>query len=133
MQTKIMNEGWAPYWHSKLMTTKILDASEIIEYADNAAGVLATSKGQLNPYKLGVELYRHIEARWERGPFGEERAHCDDLAAKKNWNLRLGLGKQRIFEVRSLYNDVTFIDEFLTPGFCRDHKLFAFSWSNRND
>ena len=56
-QTKIMNEGWATYWHSRLMTEKILDASEIIDYADHAAGVLATSGGRLNPYKLGVELY----------------------------------------------------------------------------
>ena len=133
MQTKIMNEGWATYWHSKLMTTKILDASEIIDYADHAAGVLATSKGQLNPYKLGVELYRHIEERWDRGQFGKEWEECDDLSAKKNWDLRLGLGKEKIFEVRALYNDVTFIDEFLTPDFCRDHKLFSFSWSSRNE
>jgi len=133
MQTKIMNEGWATYWHSKLMTTKILDASEIIDYADHAAGVLATTKGQLNPYKLGVELYRHIEERWDKGQFGKEWEECDDLGAKKNWDLRLGLGKEKIFEVRSLYNDVTFIDEFLTPDFCRDHKLFSFSWSSRNE
>ena len=121
------------YWHSKLMTTKILDASEIIDYADNNAGVLATSGGRLNPYKLGVELYRSIEDRWNSGQFGKEWEDCDDLDAKKNWNMRLGLGKQKIFEVRSLYNDVTFIDEFLTPDFCRDHKLFSFSWSNRNE
>jgi stage V sporulation protein R len=133
MQTKIMNEGWATYWHSKLMTTKILDASEIIDYADHAAGVLATSKGQLNPYKLGVELYRNIEERWDKGQFGKEWEECDDLDARKNWDLRLGLGKEKIFEVRSLYNDVTFIDEFLTADFCRDHKLFSFSWSSRNE
>ncbi len=133
MQTKIMNEGWATYWHSKLMTEKILDASEIIDYAENAAGVLATSGGRLNPYKLGVELYRNVEERWDRGQFGKEWEDCDDLAAKKNWNLRLGLGKKKLFEVRALYNDVTFIDEFLTPDFCRDQKLFSFSWSNRND
>jgi stage V sporulation protein R len=133
MQTKIMNEGWATYWHSKLMTEKILDASEIIDYADNAAGVLATAKGQLNPYKLGVELFRNVEERWDRGQFGKEWEDCDDLDAKRTWNLRLGLGKEKLFEVRALYNDVTFIDEFLTPDFCRDHKLFSFSWSNRND
>jgi stage V sporulation protein R len=132
-QTKIMNEGWATYWHSKLMTEKILDASEIIDYADHAAGVLATSGGRLNPYKLGVELYRNVEERWDRGQFGKEWEDCDDLDAKRNWNLRLGLGKKKIFEVRALYNDVTFIDEFLTPDFCRDHKLFSFSWSNRNE
>jgi stage V sporulation protein R len=121
------------YWHSKLMTEKILDASEIIDYADNAAGVLATSGGRLNPYKLGVELYRNIEERWNKGQFGKEWEECDDLDAKKNWNLRLGLGRKKIFEVRALYNDVTFIDEFLTADFCRDHKLFSFSWSNRNE
>jgi stage V sporulation protein R len=128
-----MNEGWASYWHSKLMTTKILDASEIIDYADNNAGVLATSGGRLNPYKLGVELYRNVEERWNKGQFGKEWEDCDDLDAKRHWNLRLDLGKQKIFELRSLYNDVTFIDEFLTPDFCRDHKLFSFSWSNRNE
>jgi len=133
MQTKIMNEGWATYWHSRLMTEKILDASEIIDYADHAAGVLTTSKGQLNPYKLGVELYRNVEERWDKGQFGKEWEDCDDLDAKRNWNLRLGLGKKKIFEVRALYNDVTFIDEFLTPDFCRDHQLFAFSWSTRNE
>jgi stage V sporulation protein R len=132
-QTKVMNEGWASYWHSRLMTEKILDASEIIDYADHNAGVLATSGGRLNPYKLGVELYRNIEERWDKGQFGKEWEDCDDLEAKKNWNLRLGLGKKKIFEVRALYNDVTFIDEFLTPDFVREHKLFSFAWSNRNE
>jgi stage V sporulation protein R len=132
-QTKIMNEGWASFWHSKLMTTKILDASEIVDYADHNAGVMATSGGRLNPYKLGVELYRNIEERWDKGQFGKEWEDCDDLEAKKNWNLRLGLGKKKIFEVRSLYNDVTFIDEFLTPEFVREHKLFSFAYSNRNE
>jgi stage V sporulation protein R len=133
MQTKIMNEGWASYWHSKMMTEKVLDASEIIDYADHNAGVLATSQGRLNPYKLGVELFRHVEDRWNKGQFGREWEECDSLEAKKHWDLRLGLGRRKIFEVRSLYSDVTFIDEFLTPEFCRDHKLFSFSWSNRNE
>ncbi len=121
------------YWHSKMMTERVLDASEIIDYADNAAGVLATAKGQLNPYKLGIELFRNVEERWDKGQFGQEWEECDDLAAKKNWNLRLGLGRKKIFEVRSLYNDVTFIDEFLTPDFAREQKLFSFGWSNRNE
>jgi stage V sporulation protein R len=133
MQTKIMNEGWATYWHSRLMTERILDASEIIDYADNAAGVLATSGGRLNPYKLGVELYRNIEERWDKGQFGKEWEDCDDADAKKNWNLRTGLGRKKLFEVRALYNDVTFIDEFLTPEFCIEQKLFSFDWSNRNE
>jgi stage V sporulation protein R len=133
MQTKIMNEGWASYWHSRLMTEKIADATEIIDYADRNASVMATSKGQVNPYKLGVELLRHIEERWDRGQFGREWEECDDLDAKKNWDLRLGLGRQKIFEVRRLYTDVTFLDEFLTPEFAIEQKLFTYTYSNRND
>ena len=44
-QTKIMNEGWATYWHSKIMTERAAEGSEIIDYADRCAGVLATSRG----------------------------------------------------------------------------------------
>jgi stage V sporulation protein R len=132
-QTKIMNEGWASFWHSRLMTERVCDAAEIVDYADNNAAVMATSGGQLNPYKLGVELFRDIEDRWNRGQFGREWDDCDDLETKRSWDLRLGLGRQKIFEVRALYNDVTFIDEFLTPEFARKHKLFTFEWSNRND
>jgi len=52
---------------------------------------------------------------------------------KRNWDLRLNLGRKKIFEVRSIYNDVTFIDEFLTAEFAREQKLFSFAWSNRNE
>ncbi|MGC4092347.1 MAG: SpoVR family protein [Polyangiaceae bacterium] len=133
MQTKIMNEGWASYWHSRLMTEQVCDWSEIVDYADNNAGVMATSNGRLNPYKLGVELFRSIEERWNKGQFGREWEECDDLDVKKNWDLRLGLGRQKIFEVRSLYTDVTFIDEFLTEEFAIEHQLYTFNYSNRNE
>ncbi len=133
MQTKVMNEGWASYWHSKLMTEHVADASEIVDYAENNAGVMATSRGRLNPYKLGVELFRDVEERWNRGQFGREWEDCDDLDTKKDWDLRLGLGREKIFEVRALYSDVTFIDEFFTPDFAHRHGYFAFGWSGRNE
>jgi stage V sporulation protein R len=131
-QTKVMNEGWASYWHSKIMTEKALRASEIIDYADANAGILATAPGQLNPYKLGVELFRHIEDRWNKGRFGKEWNDCEDMAAKRNWDRRLGQGRQKIFEVRKLYNDVTFIDEFFTMDFCHDQKFYAFGFNERS-
>ncbi|NIR42145.1 MAG: SpoVR family protein, partial [Actinobacteria bacterium] len=43
------------------------------------------------------------------------------------------LGREKIFEVRKLYNDVTFIDEFLTPEFVMEHKMYAFGYNPRND
>jgi len=59
-QTKILNEGWASYWHSKLMTGGLLCDNEVVDYAERHAGTMQTS-GQLNPYKLGIELLRDIE------------------------------------------------------------------------
>src|SRR6185369_6790139 len=96
-QTKIMNEGWASYWHSTIMTTKALKASEMIDYADHHSGTMATQRGRLNPYKLGIELLRDIEMRWNTGKFGKEYEECDDLEKRRNWDKQLGLGRQKIF------------------------------------
>jgi stage V sporulation protein R len=131
--TKIMNEGWASYWHSKIMTEKALNDSEVISFADHHAGVVATSPGRLNPYKLGLELLRDIEERWDKGKFGKEYEDCQDIQMKRNWDMKLGLGRQKLFEVRRLYNDVTFIDEFLTPEFAEQQKLFAFDYNNQSN
>ncbi|MCA9637152.1 MAG: SpoVR family protein [Myxococcales bacterium] len=132
MQTKIMNEGWASYWHSKLMTTRALRDDEVIDYADACAGVMATAPGRLNPYKIGIELFRDIEDRYNRGRFGKEYEECDSLAEKASWDRKLGLGRQKIFEVRRLYNDVTFLDEFFTEDFCREHNFFTFRENRRS-
>ncbi len=130
--TKIMNEGWATYWHSKILTTKALKGSEVVDYADACAGVLATAPGRLNPYKLGVELLRHIEMRWDKGQFGQEWEECDTVAAKVAWDRRLGLGRDKLFEVRKLYNDITFIDEFFTLEFCIEQKFYSFGFNERS-
>ena len=115
--TKIMNEGWASYWHSKMMTEKIMNDGEVIDYADACAGTLAMSPTGFNPYKVGIELFRDIEERWNNGQFGREWSDCTDIEVKKNWKRDAGLGREKIFEVRRDYNDVTFIDEFLTEEF----------------
>ena len=127
-QTKIMNEGWASYWHSTIMTQKVLQPSEVIDYADHHSGTMATSSKRLNPYKLGIELLRDIEERWDTGRFGPEWDDCDDLDKKRAWDKQLGLGRKKIYEVRKIHNDITFIDTFLTPEFCARHKLFSFNY-----
>jgi stage V sporulation protein R len=131
-QTKIMNEGWASYWHSKIMTQKALRDDEIIDYADHHSGTLATAKGQLNPYKLGIELWRDIEDRWNKGRFGKEFDECDSFEARRSWDTKAMLGREKIFEVRKHYNDVTFIDEFLSLEFCVEQKLFTFGWHEKH-
>ena len=61
-----MNEGWASYWHSLLMTRHFVEAKEIIDYADHHSGTVHMPPGNFNPYKIGLELFRDIEDRWEQ-------------------------------------------------------------------
>ncbi len=128
-QTKIMNEGWASYWHTTIMTRHGLTDAEVIDYADHHSGTVAMSPSRLNPYKIGIELFREIEERWNRGQFGEEYANCENWEARQKWDKQVGLGREKIFEVRRIHNDITFIDTFLTPEFCAKHKLFSFAYN----
>jgi stage V sporulation protein R len=124
--TKVMNEGWASFWHSTLMTRHFVEAKEIIDYADHHSGTVHMPPGGFNPYKIGIEIFRDIEDRWNKGKFGKEYEEADTLGAKKNWDKGLGLGRQKIFEVRRIYNDVSFIDEFMTPEFIEKHKFYQY-------
>ena len=126
-----MNEGWASYWHSKIMTQNILNDSEIIDFADHHSGTVAMGPQGYNPYKVGIELMRDIEERWDKGRFGRDWEECDDVRERKHWDKKTGLGREKIFEVRKVYNDVTFIDEFLTEDFCVRNKLFVYKFNKR--
>ena len=132
-QTKIMNEGWASYWHSTIMTRHGLTGVDVIDYADHHSGTMAMSPTRLNPYKIGIELLREIEERWDKGQFGSDWEQCDDHEEKRRWDTGHGKGREKIFEVRKIHNDVTFIDTFLTEDFCRKHKLFMFAYNESND
>ncbi|MFZ4713566.1 MAG: SpoVR family protein [Bacteriovoracaceae bacterium] len=129
--TKIINEGWASYWHSTIMTQKALKPSEIVDFADHHAGVMYMSKQSLNPYKVGIELLRDIEHRWDTGKFGKDYNDCTDMREKANWDRKLMKGREKIFEVRKSHNDITFIDEFLTPEFCERQQIFTYKYNPR--
>lgn len=129
--TKIINEGWASYWHSTIMTQKALKPSEIIDFADHHAGVMHMSKNNLNPYKVGIELLRDIEHRWDTGKFGKDYNECTNMRDKYHWDTKLMKGREKIFEVRKSHNDITFIDEFLTPDFCERQQLFTYKYNPR--
>ena len=128
-QTKIMNEGWATYWHAKIMTERALNDAEVIDFADHHSGTVAAHPGQINPYRLGFELWKDIEDRWNKGKFGKDYDECDDYGAKCEWDLRLGAGREKIFETRRVHNDITFIDAFFTEEFCHQHKFFTYAFN----
>jgi stage V sporulation protein R len=124
--TKIMNEGWATYWHSKLMTQHFLESSEIVDYADQHSGVVHMPPGGFNPYKIGVELFKDIERRWDRGQHGPQWESLQGLGEREAVDHKHGKGREKIFEVRRIYNDVSFIDEFLTPEFVERYNMYQY-------
>jgi len=130
-QTKIMNEGWATYWHSRIMTESVLEAEDLIDYAEVHSGTLATAPGQINPYKIGVELYRDIKDRWDRGAHGLEYETCDDPERRRRWNTGAKKGTEKLFEVRRLHSDITFIESFMTEDFCTEQKLYTYEFNPR--
>jgi len=131
--TKIMNEGWASYWHAKMMTEHICTDSEIVCFCDTHSGTMAMIPNGFNPYKIGIELFRDIERRWDRGQFGLDWLNCEDLKEKANWNTNAGLGRQKIFEVRRDFNDVMFVDNFLTEEFCVENKFFVYKFNKKTN
>ena len=130
--TKIMNEGWASYWHSKILTTRALNSNEFIDFADIHAGVMQMSKQNINPYKVGIELMRDIEYRWDTGRFGKDYNECPSMHDKENWDTKVGLGREKMFEVRKSHNDITFLEEFLTPEFCNRQQIFTYKYNPRS-
>jgi stage V sporulation protein R len=116
MQTKTMNEGWASYWHARIMREVELSDTELLEFAELHSGVVSPHKGQLNPYYLGYKIFEDIERRWNE-PTAEERA---------KFGRQGGEGRAKIFEVRELESDVSFLRNYLTEELCEELDLYVF-------
>jgi len=116
LQTKIMNEGWASIWHARIMRELNLSDNEHIEFANLHSGVVSPQKGTLNPYYLGYKIYEDIERRWN-DPSAEER---------EKFGRQGNEGLEKMFEVRELENDVSFLRNYLTEELCEELDLFVF-------
>ncbi|OMP67158.1 SpoVR family protein [Domibacillus epiphyticus] len=100
METKIMNEGWASYWHMRIMRELDLPESEAIEYARLNAEVVQPSKMGMNPYYVGVKLYEHIEQQ-----FGS---------------------REKLFDVRAMESDISFLRNYMTKDFVEKEEMYLF-------
>ena len=116
MQTKTMNEGWASFWHSRIMREMDLPTEDHLEFAELHAGVVSPHKGQLNPYYIGYKILEDIERRWDH-PTQEEREKFDRPE---------GGGRQKLFEVRETENDISFLRNYLTEELCEELDLFVY-------
>ena len=116
MQTKTLNEGWASYWHARIMRELDLSDEEHVEFAELHAGVVSPHKGQLNPYYLGYKILEDIERRWDN-PSPEER---------EKFGRKGGEGRAKLFEVREMENDVSLLRNYLTEDLCEELDLFVY-------
>jgi len=136
-RTKIMNEGWATYWHEKIMqrlfSMKFLDADAHGTYNLYNARVKAHHPRSINPYLLGNALFVDIQDRWDKGRFGREWDESVGASERKHWDRKLGQGRQKLFDVRRTYMDWFFVDEFLTREIVERLKLYLFVETEREE
>lgn len=111
--TKIMNEGWASYWHAELMYNFDLAPDEFLDFARDHERVVQPGGNpfRINPYFLGYKIFKDIEKRWDE-KHGE------------------GAGKKKIFEVRREEDDISFLRNYLTSDLVRDLNLFTFGYAH---
>lgn len=99
IETKIMNEGWASFWHYNILKELHLPEGLHMEFLKRHNDVVAPIEGGMNPYYLGFKLFQHIDEVY---------------------------GRDKIFEVRELERDNSFLRKYLTEDLCRELNLFQF-------
>lgn len=61
IKTKVMNEGWASFWHYRIVHDLELEDSLHIPFLKTHNLVLRPWQGRINPYHLGFEIFKKIE------------------------------------------------------------------------
>ncbi|WP_371922542.1 SpoVR family protein [Sporosarcina sp. Marseille-Q4943] len=115
METKIMNEGWATYWHQRILREMDLTTDETIEFAKLNANVIQPSRTSINPYYLGLKIFEDIERRYDHPT--EEMI---ELGVKP------GSGREKMFEVREMDSDISFIRNYLTKELVQREDMYIF-------
>lgn len=100
IETKIMNEGWASFWHYNILNSLNLEDGLHFEFLKRHNDVVAPILGGLNPYFIGFKIFQDIEYRY---------------------------GREKIFEVRKNERDSSFIRRYLTKELCQELNLFQYA------
>jgi stage V sporulation protein R len=115
LETKIMNEGWATFWHQRIIRELDLTSDEMIDFASLNASVVQPAKTHINPYYLGVKMFEDIEERYNNP--------TDEM---KRLSVKEGSGREKIFEVRELESDISFMRNYLTKDLVEREDLYVF-------
>jgi len=116
LETKIMNEGWASYWHKRIVESLNLDQGLHLEFIVRHNQVVRPIPGQINPYYLGFKTWEDIYRR-HTNPTPEEIKR--DGPPGKN-------GEAKLFEVRETERDSSFLRRFLTEELMREMDLYKY-------
>ena len=116
METKIMNEGWASFWHKKILESLDLDQGLHLEFIVRHNQVVRPIPGQINPYHLGLRVWEDIYRRWTN-PTPEEIKR-DGKPTKS--------GMEKLFEVREVERDSSFLRRYLTEDLIREMDIFRY-------
>ena len=124
IETKIMNEGWASYWHHKMLNNLGLSHGHHLEFLVKHNQVLRPTPGGLNPYHLGFIIWHDIERRWNEGDTGEEYSAKKPKIDLETIDENDSPGRKKIFQVRESDRDVSFLRRFLTPEIMASLDMF---------
>lgn len=130
-RTKMLNEGWASYWHVKIMRRLfeegLVTPEEHGVFNEFHSGVTQESKKTFNWYRVGLALFEYIKERWDKGQFGKEYEESTDPYKRSRWDTKANKGNEKIFQVRSAYTDRMAVEEFFTDEFIRAQELYIYS------
>jgi stage V sporulation protein R len=125
IRTKIMNEGWASYWHERLFLQDDRIKGHEVDFARTHAGVTSMPRVGLNPYALGMRLLYYIEDLVNKGKYSIEFKKLLDAKQREDFDAKTGQGNDFIFNIRENLNDFMFINTFVDQDFVNLYKLFV--------
>ena len=125
IRTKVMNEGWASYWHETLFMRDDRIRGHEVDFARVNAAVTAMPRVGLNPYALGMRLFYFIEEAADKGRYSRAFLSLLDAEQRRRFDAGAGAGRDYIFRVRENLNDFLFLNTFVEQDFCDRHDLFV--------
>ncbi len=125
IRTKIMNEGWASYWHEKLFLQDDRIEGHEVDFARTHAGVTSMPRVGLNPYALGMRMFYYIEELADKGKYSIEFRRLQNARSRKQFDAQTGQGQKFLFGLRENFNDFIFINTFVDQDFVNQYKLFV--------
>lgn len=125
IRSKILNEGWASYWHDKLFRGDDRIVGHEVGFSVLNAGVTSLSRVGLNPYAIGLRLIEYVEELAEKGKMTREYQKLLLADDKRNFDLKTGNGQKAIFSLRENFSDFMLINTFVTQEFVDKHDLFV--------